>query len=962
MDYSIPVFTGTHDKEMSKKKVPLTMKYVDDESNLRKSDDAYSMKEAGGVYPDSLGPEQDDEFINDVNPSTDRVRRYYKRHPEKVKQYLRSTVDDRVARNRDRRKAVQKHGKKKMKNHDVHHPEGPHGGSWKLAKKDHGPDKKKAKKEPTKPSEKKPEKKPATDKKRAPSKLTPKKSAPKKAAKSAISRDLTTQLQLFTRYAISRLKIKNAPTITIIPPTDDMTSLGKYNPSLNKIFVVVQNRLLADILRTLAHELVHHKQQEMGQLTNPSVDGATGSPIENYAHVVAGILMRDYGKTNTQIFLKEEVVTDEVLEPEDVEIEEQEADLYQIVQDMEFKDTTKKPIAYSKHANIESEEHLETMPPFTYAVNGIPSMKVDTLTTSGKETTNVAYQNDIVVCGPSKEKYVLSPEKFEEYYTPVEKGPEGMVIPNQKPRKVAQYTGQVEVSFVAPWGEEMVLTPEDYLVKDGKNDFYRIGKLEYETTYNPPGTVVAKLELPAQERPLAILPGKFQPFESSHYVSYLQLVKEFGKDRTYIVTSNKQDAAGKSPFTFDQKKKIMTKMFGMPEENIIETKNPYKPIELVQEFPENTPVVFAVSEQDSSRLGVSYFKPYVREEYKSGYRKNGYVWAKPTIENKKLLSGGQIRHIFGNPKFSDRVKQEIFSKLYGSFDSEIYEMIQKVSEKAELDRALTMQYKREKENPVPDQVITENTAVIDPKKDAPSDKPKSAKLKVYKKVKPIDVDYLKRAMEEYFENEKTFKAFPKLAKNKKEFVELLKSASSKVLTADELLNLKNSDVGQVLASKTPTSIIKDLSKTDPKKFRDVLAAIKANEKLPMPIVISHEDGYYLLDGNTRLTAMAALRTTMPVLILQHEGPSAVPVEPPSNKKKPSLDLPAEDKEKTKEALNKVLQMKITNPETGNLIKIDTAMDYNKNHPAHILALNMIRHYMRDISSRAGIPKKLQYAK
>lgn len=74
--------------------------------------------------------------------STERVRKYYKRHPEKVRKYLKKTQDDRVKRNGDRAKAVKKYGEKKMKNHDVHHPNGVNGGGWRLAKKDHGRDKK----------------------------------------------------------------------------------------------------------------------------------------------------------------------------------------------------------------------------------------------------------------------------------------------------------------------------------------------------------------------------------------------------------------------------------------------------------------------------------------------------------------------------------------------------------------------------------------------------------------------------------------------------------------------------------------------------------------------------------------------------------------------------------------------------------------------------------------------------
>lgn len=92
--------------------------------------------DAGGG--DGMG----EDILSDAKSSTERVRKYYRKHPEKVKSYLRKTVKDRTARNRDRRKAVKKHGKAKMKNHDVHHPKGPNGGSWRLAKKDHGPDKK----------------------------------------------------------------------------------------------------------------------------------------------------------------------------------------------------------------------------------------------------------------------------------------------------------------------------------------------------------------------------------------------------------------------------------------------------------------------------------------------------------------------------------------------------------------------------------------------------------------------------------------------------------------------------------------------------------------------------------------------------------------------------------------------------------------------------------------------------
>ena len=76
--------------------------------------DMEEIQGTGLVYPNSIGPEDDDEFIQkEAMSSTERMRRYNKRHPEKVRKYLKDTVKDRVARNRDRAKAIKKHGKRK---------------------------------------------------------------------------------------------------------------------------------------------------------------------------------------------------------------------------------------------------------------------------------------------------------------------------------------------------------------------------------------------------------------------------------------------------------------------------------------------------------------------------------------------------------------------------------------------------------------------------------------------------------------------------------------------------------------------------------------------------------------------------------------------------------------------------------------------------------------------------------
>lgn len=110
-------------------------------------------------------------------------------------------------------------------------------------------------------------------------------------------------IEEFIQYCKSMLKISHLPPIQFTNNRDwavERHSFGEYNPEKTTLFVYTGNRNLADILRTLGHELVHHKQAELGMVKNGS--GNTGSEIENQANAVAGILMRNYGKTHELIY------------------------------------------------------------------------------------------------------------------------------------------------------------------------------------------------------------------------------------------------------------------------------------------------------------------------------------------------------------------------------------------------------------------------------------------------------------------------------------------------------------------------------------------------------------------------------------------------------------------------------------------------------------------------------------
>lgn len=110
-------------------------------------------------------------------------------------------------------------------------------------------------------------------------------------------------LKHFIRYCKQELNIQSLPNITLSNDKNfvsEFRSFGSYEPSSNSVRVVILNRNLADICRSLAHELVHHRQWELGMI-GPSA-GDTGSDIENDANAMAGILMRDYGKLNLSVY------------------------------------------------------------------------------------------------------------------------------------------------------------------------------------------------------------------------------------------------------------------------------------------------------------------------------------------------------------------------------------------------------------------------------------------------------------------------------------------------------------------------------------------------------------------------------------------------------------------------------------------------------------------------------------
>ena len=108
----------------------------------------------------------------------------------------------------------------------------------------------------------------------------------------------------FIKFAAKNLGMQNLPgSLTLSydnKQAQDKRTFGFFDPNNKKIWIYVKNRNMADILRTLAHELVHRKQEEDGRLDIKS--GETGSPIEDEANATAGVLLRNFGKINNSIY------------------------------------------------------------------------------------------------------------------------------------------------------------------------------------------------------------------------------------------------------------------------------------------------------------------------------------------------------------------------------------------------------------------------------------------------------------------------------------------------------------------------------------------------------------------------------------------------------------------------------------------------------------------------------------
>jgi len=110
------------------------------------------------------------------------------------------------------------------------------------------------------------------------------------------------KLSEFTKFVVKELGIKDAPTVAILSKRDGLKTTASYDYSKeNKVVKIYgNNRLLVDVMRSIAHELTHHKQWEDGKLKVRPPD--IGGPIEDDANAKAGQFIKMFAKKDSTIY------------------------------------------------------------------------------------------------------------------------------------------------------------------------------------------------------------------------------------------------------------------------------------------------------------------------------------------------------------------------------------------------------------------------------------------------------------------------------------------------------------------------------------------------------------------------------------------------------------------------------------------------------------------------------------
>ena len=106
----------------------------------------------------------------------------------------------------------------------------------------------------------------------------------------------------FVKFVKNELDLDKCPVVILQNGRGELKTTASYNHSKEPkiIRVNVKNRALVDVLRSIAHEMVHHKQHEQGRLKVQPPD--IGGEIEDEANSKAGQYIKMFSKQYDSIY------------------------------------------------------------------------------------------------------------------------------------------------------------------------------------------------------------------------------------------------------------------------------------------------------------------------------------------------------------------------------------------------------------------------------------------------------------------------------------------------------------------------------------------------------------------------------------------------------------------------------------------------------------------------------------
>jgi Zn-dependent peptidase ImmA (M78 family) len=123
------------------------------------------------------------------------------------------------------------------------------------------------------------------------------------------------RLYKFIKFVQDELGITLPYKIKISNNRDGFKTYAYYNPEIQEVAVYVKNRALADVMRSIAHEIVHHfdhqtgkaqqkkKNPDVGLYYDDSEKNIDPDDIENRANSIAGSLIKKFGYQNPEMDL-----------------------------------------------------------------------------------------------------------------------------------------------------------------------------------------------------------------------------------------------------------------------------------------------------------------------------------------------------------------------------------------------------------------------------------------------------------------------------------------------------------------------------------------------------------------------------------------------------------------------------------------------------------------------------------